>query len=175
MRKAKEVKVINRWRAKDFDGEIPIGGDDEEMLGTAMKMANGVGQLQNIVTDSMPVVQPMAWFGFYGGSGYVLGNGAAALLSKNQADKPDSALRYYGLRVGYGLASGLVNIMTNGLPEGLGEISRAGGVGIGTAMLGYRQSSSANDRIDSLLLKGALTSYGIATVSYAYTKIKERF
>ena len=57
MRKAKEVKVINRWRASEFDGEIPIGGDDEEMLGTAMKMANGVGQLQGIVEDSMPIVK----------------------------------------------------------------------------------------------------------------------
>jgi hypothetical protein len=62
--------------------------------------------------------------------------------------------------------------MTNGFPQGLAEISRAGGVGIGTAMLGYRQSSDANDRIDSLLLKGALTSYGIATVSYAVKKFK---
>ena len=49
MRKAKEVKVINRWRTDDFDGEIPIGGDDEEMLGTAMKMANGVGQLLSLI------------------------------------------------------------------------------------------------------------------------------
>ena len=175
MRRAKEVKVINRWRADDFNGEIPIGGDDEEMLGTAMKMANGVGQLQGIVADSMPVVQPITWFGFYGGSGYVFGNGAAALLSKNQADKPDSALKYYGLRAGYGLVSGLSNLAANGLPEGLGEISRASGVGIGTAMLGYRQSSSANAKLDSLLLKGALASYGIATISYAYTKVKERF
>ena len=66
MRRAKEVKVINRWKANDFDGELPIGGEDEEMVGTAMKMANGVGQLQGIVADSMPVVQPMTWFDFYG-------------------------------------------------------------------------------------------------------------
>jgi len=172
MRKAKEVKVINRWRADDFNGEIPIGGDDEEMLGTAMKMANGYNQLGASISDAMPVIEPMAWFGFYGGGGYVIGNGAAALLTKNPDSKPDKALTYYGARVGYGLVSGLVNVMTNGFPQGLAEISRAGGVGIGTAMLGYRQSSDANDRIDSLLLKGALTSYGIATVSYAVKKFK---
>tara|TARA_B100000900_G_scaffold43834_2_gene32661 strand:- start:12939 stop:13466 length:528 start_codon:yes stop_codon:yes gene_type:complete len=174
MRKAKEVKVINRWRADDFDGEIPIEGDDEEMLGTAMKMANGVGQLQGVVQDSMPLVQPITWFGFYGGGGYVAGNGAAALFSKT-ADKPDRALTYYAGRVGYFAASGLLSVMTNGIPQGLGEISRAGGVFAGTAMLGYRQSSIESPRIDSLLLKGALASYGVAGVSYLGEKVKERF
>ena len=174
MRKAKEVKVINRWRADDFDGEIPIEGDDEEMLGTAMKMANGVGQLQDVVQDSMPLIQPATWFGFYGGGGYVAGNGAAALFSKT-ADKPDSALTYYAGRATFFVISGLCNIMANGIPQGLGEVSRAGGVFAGTAMLGYRQSSSESVKIDSLLLKGALASYGVAGASYLGEKVKERF
>ena len=45
-------------------------------LGTAMKMANGVGQLQGIVEDSVPLVRPMAWFSFYGIGGAVAGNTA---------------------------------------------------------------------------------------------------
>jgi len=174
MRKAKEVKVINRWRADDFDGEIPIEGDDEEMLGTAMKMANGVGQLQGIVQDSMPLVQPATWLGFYGGGGYVAGNGAAALFSKT-VDKPDRALTYYAGRAAYFAVSGLFNVMANGMPQGLPEVSRAAGVFAGTAMLGYRQSSIESPRIDSLLLKGALASYGVAGVSYLGEKVKERF
>ena len=80
MRKAKEVKVINRWRADDFNGEIPIGGDDEEMLGTAMKMANGYNQLGASISDAMPVIQPMTWFGFYGVGGAVLGNTVGAYV-----------------------------------------------------------------------------------------------
>ena len=80
MRRGKEVKVVNDGEAEDFDGEIPIGGDDEEMLGTAMKMANGVGQLQGIVEDSMPVIQPMTWFSFYGIGGAVAGNTVMAYL-----------------------------------------------------------------------------------------------
>ena len=51
------------------------------MLGTAMKMAEGVGQLQGVVEDSMPVIQPMTWFGFYGVGGAVAGNTAAAILA----------------------------------------------------------------------------------------------
>ena len=49
-RNAKEVKVIHRWKADEFDGEIPIGGD-EEMLGTAMKVANQVGNFQDSVAE----------------------------------------------------------------------------------------------------------------------------
>lgn len=173
MRRAKEVKVINRWKAEDFDGEIPIEGD-EEMLGTAMKMANGVGQLQGVVQDSMPLVQPVTWFGFYGGGGYVAGNGAAALFSKT-ADNSERALTYYAARAAYFAVSGLFNIMANGMPQDLGEVSRAGGVFAGTAMLGYRQSSSESVKIDSLLLKGALASYGVAGASYLVENVKERF
>lgn len=173
MRRAKEVKVINRWKAEDFDGEIPIGGD-EEMLGTAMKMANGVGQLQGVVQDSMPIIQPVTWFGFYGGGGYVAGNGAASLFSKTDDDS-EKALTYYAGRAVYFGVSGLFNIMANGIPQSLGEVSRAGGVFAGTAMLGYRQSSSESVKIDSLLLKGALASYGVAGASYLVEKVKERF
>jgi len=173
MRKAKEVKVINRWRAKDFDGEIPIGGDDEEMLGTAMKMANGVGQLQGIVADSMPVIQPMTWFGFYGVGGAVLGNTIGAYVLDGSNVDADTDFKRMAFRGGYLLVSGIGNLITNGIPSGLGELSRAGGVGVGSALLAARRTAGG-DKMRSYMLKGALTSYGVASVSYAVKKFQER-
>ena len=57
---AKEVKVIHRWRADEFDGEIPIGGD-EEMLGTAMKVASHVNGISDAVESAMPVFRNTVW------------------------------------------------------------------------------------------------------------------
>ena len=173
MRKAKEVKVINRWRTDDFDGEIPIGGDDEEMLGTAMKMANGVGQLQGIVADSMPVIQPMTWFAFYGVGGAVLGNTVGAYVLDGSSADADTDLKRMAFRGGYLVVSGGGNLITNGIPTGLGELSRAGGVGAGSALLAARRTANG-DKIRSYMLKGALTSYGVATISYAVKKFQER-
>ena len=116
MRRGKEVKVVRRWRTDEFDGEIPIGGDDEEMLGTAMKMAEGVGQLQGVVEDSMPVIQPMTWFGFYGVGGAVAGNTAAAYLGDDVVAADVDAKRL-GMRIGYLAVSGIANILTNGIPS----------------------------------------------------------
>ena len=174
MRRAKEVKVINRWRADDFNGEIPIGGDDEEMLGTAMKMANGVGQLQGIVADSMPVVQPMTWFAFYGVGGAVLGNTVGAYVLDGSSIDADTDLKRLAFRGTYLLVSGVGNLITNGIPSGLGELSRAGGVWVGSGLLAARRTTGEG-KMRGYMLKGALTSYGVATASYAYTKIKERF
>ena len=174
MRKAKEVKVINRWRAKDFDGEIPIGGDDEEMLGTAMKVANGYNQLGASLSDAMPIIEPMTWFGFYGVGGAVLGNTVGAYVLDGSNVDADTDFKGMAYRGTYLLVSGVGNLMANGIPSGLGEISRAGGVGVGSALLAARRTVG-EDKMRSYMLKGALTSYGVATVSYAYTKIKERF
>ena len=171
MRKAKEVKVVRRWRTDEFDGEIPIGGDDEEMLGTAMKMANGVGQLQGIVADSMPVIQPMTWFGFYGVGGAVLGNTVGAYVLDGSNVDADTDFKRMAFRGGYLLVSGVGNLITNGIPSGLGELSRAGGVGVGSALLAARRTAGG-DKMRSYMLKGALTSYGVATVSYAVKKFK---
>lgn len=178
MRKAKEVKVINRWRADDFNGEIPIGGDDEEMLGTAMKMANGYNQLGFAFSDTMPIVRPMAWFSFYGIGGAVAGNTAMMYLGDEYVI-PDADFKGLGYRVGYIVASGLGNLVANGLPTGIGEISRAGGVGIGSALLAARRGvpKPAPGRTSSLrsnMLRGALAGYTVAGVSYGITKIKER-
>lgn len=172
MRKAKEVKVINRWRASEFDGEIPIDGDDE-VLGTAVKMANGVGQLQGIVEDSMPVIQPITWFAFYGAGGAVLGNTIGAYVLDESTKEADTDLKGMLFRGTYVVVSGVINLMSNGLPQGLGQLSRAGGVGVGSALLAARRTAGG-DKMRSYMLKGALTSYGIATASYLGGKVKEK-
>lgn len=172
MRRGKEVKVVRRWRTDEFDGEIPIGGDDEEMLGTAMKMAEGVGQLQGVVEDSMPVIQPMTWFGFYGVGGAVAGNTAAAYLGDDVVAADVDAKRL-GMRIGYLAVSGIANILTNGIPSGLGELSRAGGVGAGSFLLAARRATS-NTNMRKYMLYGGVAGYGISTMSYAIKKFKER-
>ena len=172
MRRGKEVKVVRRWRTDEFDGEIPIGGDDEEMLGTAMKMAEGVGQLQGVVEDSMPVIQPMTWFGFYGVGGAVAGNTAAAYLGDDVVSADVDAKRL-GMRIGYLAVSGIANILTNGIPSGLGELSRAGGVGAGSFLLAARRATS-NTNMRKYMLYGGVAGYGISTMSYAIKKFKER-
>lgn len=172
MRRAKEVKVVKRWRADEFDGEIPIGGDDDEMLGTAMKMAEGVGQLQGIVEDSMPVIQSMTWFGFYGVGGAVAGNTAAAYLGE-ESSTPDRDMKYLGMRLGYLVVSAFANFPTNGFPSGMGEIARAGGVGTGSFLLSARRSTS-NTKMRKYMLYGGVAGYGISTISYAVKKFKGR-
>ena len=172
MRRAKEVKVVKRWRADEFDGEIPIGGDDDEMLGTAMKMAEGVGQLQGIVEDSMPVIQSMTWFGFYGIGGAVAGNTVAAYLGP-EVVKADADWKRMGARLGYLVVSGFANFPTNGIPSGLGELSRAGGVGAGSFLLSARRATS-NDKMRKYMLYGGVAGYGISTISYAIKKFKGR-
>lgn len=172
MRRGKEVKVVRRWRTDEFDGEIPIGGDDEEMLGTAMKMAEGVGQLQGVVEDSMPVIQPMTWFGFYGVGGAVAGNTAAAYLGDDVVSADVDAKRL-GMRIGYLAVSGIANILTNGIPSGLGELTRAGGVGTGSFLLAARRATS-NANMRKYMLYGGVAGYGLSTMSYAIKKFKER-
>jgi len=172
MRRGKEVKAVRRWRTDEFDGEIPIGGDDEEMLGTAMKMAEGVGQLQGVVEDSMPVIQPMTWFGFYGFGGAVAGNTAAAYLG-DEVVKADADWKRLGLRGGYLFVSGVTNLLTNGVPSGMGEIVRAGGVGTGSFLLAARRATS-NKQMRKYMLYGGVAGYGISTISYAIKKFKGR-
>jgi hypothetical protein len=168
MRNAKEVKVVHRWRADDFDGEIPLSGDDE-MLGTAMKMANGVGQLSGIVEDSMPVIQTAAWLSFYGGGGLVAGNTLAAyFIDENQTDA-DVDLKRIGYRLGYLAVSGFGNIWANKLPSGAGEWIRAAGVGSGSIILSARRSLEKGSAKNKMLYAG-LASYGVAAISYGWSR-----
>ena len=172
MRKAKEVKVINRWRADEFDGEIPIDGDDE-VLGTAVKMANGVGQLQGIVEDSMPIIQPLTWFAFYGVGGAVLGNTVGAYVLDGSNVDADTDFKRMAFRGGYILVSGITNLISNGIPQGLGQLSRAGGFGIGSALLAARRTAS-EENLRKYMGRAAAASYGIAGISYLGGKVKEK-
>lgn len=137
-----------------------------------MKMAEGVGQLQGVVEDSMPVIQPMTWFGFYGVGGAVAGNTAAAYLGDDVVSADVDAKRL-GMRIGYLAVSGIANILTNGIPSGLGELSRAGGVGAGSFLLAARRATS-NTNMRKYMLYGGVAGYGISTMSYAIKKFKER-
>ena len=171
MRNAKEVKVVHRWKADDFDGEIPIGGDDE-MLGTAMKMANGVGQLSGIVEDSMPAIQTSAWLAFYGIGGFVAGNTLSAYLLDDKAIDADQEGKRLAYRAGYLVVSGVGNLLANGMPSGMGEWTRAVGVGAGSAILSARRGVEKGSSMKSKMLYAGLASYGIATISFGWSRSK---
>jgi hypothetical protein len=173
MRNAKEVKVVHRWKADDFDGEIPIGGDDE-MLGTAMKMANGVGQLSGIVEDSMPAIQTGAWLAFYGGGGLVAGNTLSAYLIDDSALQADVDLKRLGFRAGYLAVSGVGNLLANGMPSGIGEWTRAVGVGTGSAILSARRGVDPRTMkgMKTKMLYAGLASYTVAAISYGWSRSK---
>ena len=175
MRRGKEVKVINRWKADEFNGEIPIGGD-EEMLGTAMNMANNLGDLAEAASKSMTVVRPLTWFALYGGGGYVIGNTVMAYFGDEVvgADVDAKRLAY---RVGYLAGSATLGFWANGFPSGIGEYARAGGVGIGSMALAARRSVAkpAMGRTSPMrtnLLRIGLASYGVAGVTLLVDKVR---
>jgi hypothetical protein len=178
MRKAKEVKVINRWKADEFNGEIPIGGGDE-MLGTAMKMANGMGQLGDLAENSKAVVRPLSWLALYGGGGYVIGNTAMAYFGDSVVEADVDARRMLYRLTYLGTAS-LVSLWANGLPSGYGESIRAGGVGIASAALAARRTipdpgAGHASPTRTNLLRVGLAGYGIASASLLITKAMEKF
>ena len=170
MRNAEEVKVVHRWRADDFDGEIPLSGDDE-MLGTAMKMANGVGQLSGIVEDSKPAIQTAAWLSFYGGGGLVAGNTLAAYLISDSTIDADVDLKRMSYRLGYLAVSGVGNWWANGVPSGAGEWTRAVGVGSGSFIFSVRRALQKGSVKNKMLYAG-LASYGVAAISYGWSRSK---
>lgn len=174
MRKAKEVKVVRRWRTDEFDGEIPIGGDDEEMLGTAMKMAEGVGQIQGIVEDTQPFWAPAVYHAFYTGGGFVTGNALAALLTKDEDKKPDSSLKFFGARVGYLGGSGFFNVLGNGLPGTTMERVQAGSLFLGTGLLAFWREGVVTGTLDKTALYGGVGGLGMASIIYGIRKFKGR-
>tara|TARA_R110001592_G_scaffold216663_1_gene470272 strand:+ start:13 stop:552 length:540 start_codon:yes stop_codon:yes gene_type:complete len=176
MRKRKEVKVINRWKADEFNGEIPIGGDEEEMLGTAMNMANNLGDLAEAASKSMTVVRPLTWFMLYGGGGYVLGNTAMVYFGDEVAGADVDAKRL-AYRAGYLVGSAALGLWANGLPSSIGEYARAGGVGLGSMALAARRSVAkpAMGRTSPMrtnLLRVGLASYGVASVTLLIDKVR---
>lgn len=172
MRRGKQVRVVNRWRADEFDGEIPIGGDDEEMLGTAMKMANGVGQIQGIVEDTQPFWAPAVYHAFYTGGGFVTGNALAALLTKDEEKKPDSALKFFAARGGFLAGSGLFNVLGNGLPGTTMEAVQAGSLFVGTGLLAFWREGVVTGTLDKTALYGGIGGLGMASIIYGIRKFR---
>ena len=172
MRRGKQVRVVNRWRADEFDGEIPIGGDDEEMLGTAMKMANGVGQIQGIVEDTQPFWAPAVYHAFYTGGGFVTGNALAALLTKDEDKKPDSALKFFAARAGYLGGSGLFNVLGNGLPGTAMEKVQASSLFLGTGLLAFWREGVVTGTLDKTALYCGIGGLGMASIIYAIRKTR---
>jgi amino acid permease len=169
MRSAKQVKVIHRWKAED-DGEIPIGED--EMLGTAMNLANNMGNLQGIVEDSMSVIQPITWFAFYGGGGFVAGNTVGHYLDSG-AFEANKDLKFFATRLTYITVSGITSVAINGTPTGMGETIRAGGVGLGSFLIASLKTYPAGT-MKKYGTRLAIAAYGASTISYAITKYKNR-
>lgn len=185
MRKAKEVKVINRWRADDFDGEIPIEGDDEEMLGTAMKIASNMGGASEAWSLLKKAPAPLMYFGFYGLGGAALGHTAfdTGLNGLNRLFTREAA---YKLGTFAGTAVG--NVFVNSTPlfgGNLGEKIRSYSIFAGSVALGARSvltmgnyahlvGSEKIDKRASSIGKIAVACYTVAAGSYGYKKFKGR-
>lgn len=142
------------------------------MLGTAMSVANNIGNLQGIVEDSMPIIQPIAWFAFYGIGGAVAGNTVGHYLG-NGVSEADIDLKRLAMRLGYITISGITSVVTNGLPTGLGETVRAGGVGLGSFLVAGLKTYPEG-RMKKYGMKVALAAYGASAVSFGITKYKNR-
>ena len=171
MRSAKEVKVIHRWKAED-DGEIPIGGD--EMLGTAMGVANNLGDfnLREVAEQSMSVIKPITWFAFYGAGAAVIGNTVGHYLDSGAFDA-NKDLKFFLYRLGYIGASGITSVAINGTPTGMGEKIRAGGVGLGS-FLWMALKTYPDGTMKKYGMVVAKAAYGASAVSYGITKYKNR-
>ena len=131
---AKEVKVIHRWRADEFDGEIPIGGD-EEMLGTAMKVANQVGNIQDSIAEgvetAMPMIKNAVWLNAHIGAPFAVANGAYKLGT----GRFDSWKLEAG-KIGYGLGSVIGNAAVNGKYSSFGSTLRGVATIVGSGIVG---------------------------------------
>jgi hypothetical protein len=180
MRKAKEVKVINRWKAEDFDGEIPIGGD-EEMLGTAMKFASHMSGASEALGLLKKVPGPLMYFGFYGFGGAALGHTAfdAGLNGLNKLFTRETAYK-----LGFTAGTAVGNAYVNSTPlfgSNLGEKIRSYSIFAGSVAVGARSvlttGDFASEKIDKrarLIGKIAVAFYTVAAGSYGYKKYTER-
>lgn len=184
---AKEVKVIHRWRADEFDGEIPIGGD-EEMLGTAMKVASQVNGIQDKAAEVAEIARPYAkgtvWLNAHIGAPFAMLNGAYKLGTlANGGD--DYSWRIEAGKIGYGLGSVIGNVVVNGKYNSFGTTLRGVATMVGSGLLGVRgaknnfiQKTRARNRIvdpfgrlsDRTYVNVAIGCYTVAGISYAYKR-----
>ena len=176
---AKEVKVIHRWRADEFDGEIPIGGD-EEMLGTAMKVASHVNGIRDTATEVVEIAGPYAKGGVWLNAhilaplavthgGYMLG-----ALAAGTADPAKYSWKVQAGKIGYGFGSAIANVAVNGKYIGIGNTFRGVTTMVGSGILGCHLAAKKlglNNRLSSELTKTSATGMlVIAGASYAINR-----
>ncbi|MDB2565318.1 hypothetical protein N9X64_00210 [bacterium] len=195
MRKAKEVKVINRWRADDFNGEIPIGGDDEEMLGAAIKIADHMSGIPEAIESAKPAVKTAVWLNAHV-LGAIVGTTAATKIGLQLSDPYAEDISYGSLKVnaakiGYGLGSVIGDTFVNGNKLKLGSKSVTSGkifraittlsgsslIGIQVGLKTFETGSVRRGRLAPMKKRmryGAIGCYMLAGASLAYTKLQER-
>ena len=139
-----------------------------------MKMANGVGQIQNFIEDSQPLWSPVVYHATYTGGGFVVGNGLAALLTKDEDKKPDNSLTFFGKRAIYLSLAGTGTVVGNGLPRTTMETIQAGGLFLGTASLAFWREGlvTGQGKIDKALFYTGVSSLGLASMVYAIRKFR---
>jgi len=170
---AKEVKVIHRWRADEFDGEIPIGGD-EEMLGTAMKVASQVNGIRDTAEDVIEIAAPYAknavWLNAHVGAPFAVANGAYKLGT----GRFDSWKLEAG-KIGYGIGSVIGNVVVNGKYNSFGTKLRGVATMVGSGIVGAQvvaKKFGVGGRFaaGSMGRNVAIGCYTVAGASYAYKK-----
>jgi len=163
---AKEVKVIHRWRADEFDGEIPIGGD-EEMLGTAMKVASHVNGISDAVESAMPVFRNTVWLNAHI-AGPFLGVNAAYKLGSDDFD----SWKVEGGKLGYSIGSLAAHTIVNGGYGSIGGSVRGVSMIVGSMLLGIQTARKklGHTGRESLIRNTAIGCYTVAGASYAYKK-----
>ena len=176
---AKEVKVIHRWRADEFDGEIPIDGD-EEMLGTAMKVANQVGDIKDSVEQMGEIAAPYfkggVWLNAHILAPLAVTNGAYNLgaLAVGTANPAKYSWKVEAGKVGFGLGSVIANVYFNGKYIGIGNKFRGVTTMVGSGILGGHIAAKKlglNNRLSSELTKTSATGMlVIAGASYAINR-----
>jgi len=185
---AKEVKVIHRWRADEFDGEIPIGGD-EEMLGTAMKVANQVGNFQDSVAEGVekaaPVIKNAVWLNAHIVGAFLTTNSLFKLAFKNDRAYQSSWKVEVGKNayaVGSFIGQAIVNTgSATSLYSTMGQRVRGIATIAGSGLLGMQLAAKqlSKNAIPGIeyYVKWPLNSrnvvigcYTVAGASYAYKK-----
>ena len=179
---AKEVKVIHRWRADEFDGEIPIGGD-EEMLGTAMKVAGHMNGISDAFESAMPVITNSVWLNAHVAGPFLTTNSLFKLANKDVTYMGKNVVSWK-VEVGkqaYAIGSYIGQAIVNGGYGSMGQRVRGIATIAGSGLLGFQVAATQLTKrtIPGLefFMKWPLNSrylaigcYTVAGASYAYKK-----
>ena len=164
-RNAKEVKVIHRWKADEFDGEIPIGGD-EEMLGAAMKVASQVNGIQDSIAEATEIAMPVFKTGFWLNA-HTLAPFALAHAGYKVTTGNFDSVRKEGIKAGYALGSYVANVFANGAYKNMPALVRGTSTAIGSGLLGARLAGAP---YKTATRNAAIGCYTVAGISYAYKR-----